>query len=259
MKNYELLYVLPTSQTSEEILANFEDVRKHIEKFGGVMLETLLEHPFLTKAGMSDETKPEELKSLPLVKRKLAYPIKHEKFGFYCLVNFQADSQKLVDIDEFLRLNHAVLRHIILQADPMTTEQLEELETLFARKKAEQEKEEADKKSAELSKEETKRAPKKEEVKVEAPAEPAQEVTPAEEPAKEEEKTEPVKEETRAEEEKKAEPAQEVTPAEEPAKEEKKAKADEEKKEEKKSSRKSKIKLEELEDKLDEILEDTII
>lgn len=252
MKNYELLYILPTSQTSEEILANFEDVRKHIEKFGGVMLETLLEHPFLTKAGMSDESKPEELKALPLVKRKLAYPIKHEKFGFYCLVNFQMEAKKLEDLDEFLRLNHAVLRHIILQADPMTTEQLEELEILFARKKAEQEKEEAEKKSAELNKEEAKRAPKKEEVKAEVPAEPVAEKAEAEEPAKEEMK----EQEAEAE-----EPAKEEapTPTEEPAKEEKKTKADDEKKEEKKTSRKSKIKLEELEDKLDEILEDTII
>lgn len=253
MKNYELLYILPASETSEEIVKNFQDVQKNIEKFGGKMLETLLEHPFLTKAGMSKEDEPDEIKALPVVKRKLAYLINHERFGYYCLVNFEAEGKKIVEIDEFLRLNKIVLRHIILEADPMTREGLERLQSLFARKKAEQDKEEAenskgkdDRKSARKETESV----KKEEVKE---AEPVMEEIVEEKVA---EKPEEIKEE--AVEEKAAPKAEEVKEEkkEEPVKEIKAPKA--EKKEDTKG-KKSKIKLEELEDKLDAILEDTIV
>lgn len=249
MKNYELLYILPASETSEEIVKNFQDVQKHIEKFGGVMLETLLDHPFLTKAGMSKEDEPDEIKALPVVKRKLAYLINHERFGYYCLVNFEAEGKKIVEIDEFLRLNKIVLRHIILEADPMTREGLERLQSLFARKKAEQDKEEAengkgkdDRKSARKEAE----SAKKEEVRE---AEPVTEEKVAEKPEEieeeaVEEKVAPKVEEVK--EEKKEEPVKEI-------------KAPKAEKKEDTKGKKSKIKLEDLEDKLDAILEDTIV
>lgn len=249
MKNYELLYILPASETSEEIVKNFQDVQKNIEKFGGKMLETLLEHPFLTKAGMSKEDEPDEIKALPVVKRKLAYLINHERFGYYCLVNFEAEGKKIVEIDEFLRLNKIVLRHIILEADPMTREGLERLQSLFARKKAEQDKEEAengkgkdDRKSARKEAE----SAKKEEVRE---AEPVTEEKVAEKPKEieeeaVEEKAAPKVEEVK--EEKKEEPVKEI-------------KAPKAEKKEDTKGKKSKIKLEDLEDKLDAILEDTIV
>lgn len=255
MKNYELLYILSASKTTEEIVKDFQDVQKHLEKFGASMLTTLLEHPFLTKSGMPRDEEPEELRVLPMVKRKLAFPIKHEKFGYYVLVNFQAEEKKIEEIDEYLRLHSESLRHIITQADPMTKEQLELLETLFARKKAEQDREEAEKKESGAAKEE-KRAIKREaheEAKAEAPKaeETIAETTETEVKAEEAaalEKAEPEAE--MKTEEAKAETAPEAGKEVEP-----KAEA----KEEKKTTRKSKIKLEELEDKLDEILEDTIV
>lgn len=236
MKNYELLYILPASETSEEIVKNFQDVQKHVEKFGGKMLETLLDHPFLTKAGMSKEDEPDEIKALPVVKRKLAYPIKHERFGYYCLVNFQIEGKKLEDLDEYLRLSKAVLRHIILEAEPMTKEDLERLQTLFARKKAEQEKEEAE---SGKGREERKPARREAEAKTEAKAEVKEEIKEEAKPAEEEKAAAP----KTAEKEPEAKPAEETK---------------EEKKEDGKA-KKSKIKLEELEDKLDKILEDTIV
>lgn len=253
MKNYELLYILPASQTSDEIVKNFDDVKKHIEKFGGKMLETLLDHPFLTKTGMSKEDEPDEIKALPAVKRKLAYPIKHERFGFYCLVNFKAEGNEIEDIDEYLRLNPHILRHMITEADPMTKEKLEQLQTLFARKKAEQDKEEAEK-EASKPKEEPRRLRRKEDGK---PAEKTaeEETQEAEIKEKEIEKTEipAVTAEDKAEESRE----EEKKPSEKSSEEKETDK--ESKKEEKKSGKKSKIKLEELEDKLDAILEDTIV
>lgn len=225
MKNYELLYILPASLTSEEIVKNFQEVQDNLEKLQAKMLTTLLEHPFLTKTGISKEEESEAIKAIPIVKRKLAYSIKHEKFGFYCLVNFETEEKNIKEIDEYLRLNNKVLRHIITAADPMTKEELDKLQELFARKKAEQDKEEAEKGSAK-QKDETRKFKKTEEAPVEV----------------KEEKVEEIKEEEKA------------TEAEE--KEEKK---EDDKKEDKKASKKSKIKLEELEDKLDAILEDTIV
>lgn len=255
MKNYELLYILPASETSEEIVKNFQDVQKNIEKFGGVMLETLLDHPFLTKAGMSKEDEPDEIKALPLVKRKLAYLIKHEKFGYYCLVNFAAEGKKIEEIDEFLRLSKIVLRHIILEADPMTKEELDRLHTLFARKKAEQEREEA-----ESSKGKEDRKPARKEFESEK-REIVKEVAPAPKAVVEEkieekkiiEKTAPKVEEVK--ETVKEEAAKKV----EEVKEMKAEKPEAKKEKEDGKSKKSKIKLEDLEDKLDAILEDTIV
>ncbi|MDD3005971.1 MAG: 30S ribosomal protein S6 [Candidatus Pacebacteria bacterium] len=266
MKNYELLYILPASETSEEIVKNFQDVQKHIEKFGGKMLETLLEHPFLTKAGMSKEDEPDEIKALPVVKRKLAYLIKHERFGYYCLVNFEAEGKKIEEIDEYLRLSKVVLRHIILEADPMTKEEWERLQTLFARKKAEQEREEAEnskgKEDRKTARKET-GAEKKEEVKAVEPAVETVEEEKKEEVAVKEAtlEIEEVKEEKEKEEVKEEESVlkSEEAKIEEKKEESKIEKAPSKEKKEESKGKKSKIKLEELEDKLDAILEDTIV
>jgi ribosomal protein S6 len=132
--------------TGEEIKSAFEDIEKEILKMGGKKLETLLDHPFLSKTEMSKEEGSEELKNLPVVKRKLAYAIKKNRFGFYCLFNFSSEGNKLKEIDEYLKMNKNILRHFILQADPMSKEGLAQLQKLFARKKAEQEKESKQKK-----------------------------------------------------------------------------------------------------------------
>ena len=117
MKNYELLYILPTNITSEEIKTAFSEIEKNVLKLGGKKLETLLDHPFLVKAETSKEEKAEELKNLPIVKRRLAYPIKKNRTGFYCLFNFSSEPDKVKEIDDYLRMNNLVMRHLIVQSD----------------------------------------------------------------------------------------------------------------------------------------------
>ncbi len=228
MKNYELLYILPSNITSSEIKSKFLEIREAISKMGGKMLKTLPNHPFLVKSEFSKE-ELEELRDLPIIKRRLAYPIKKNRFGFYCLVNFSSSSEDVKKINEYLRMNTSVLRHIIIQADPMTEEELKKLEELFARKKAEQEKEEK-KKAAE--RQESKEVRKEKEV--------------AESEKKTEEKVAAAKKEEKKEEEVEKE-------------KEEKEKEEKEKKEESPKKGKKKIKLEELEDKLDEILNETVL
>lgn len=272
MTNYELLYILPSNLTSKEIAGNFKDIRENIEKLGAKMLVTLVDHPFLVKAEASKEEETEDLKGLTIVKKKLAYPIKKNKIGFYCLVNFSIDGADVQKIDRYLALNNTVLRYIIVQADPMTPDELALLHKLFARKRAEQEKEEKDREKEEReAREEKKEARIEKPVLKEVKEEAKEEVVKEEEKKKTAEVKEELKEKAEEEEEKKKEVKKEKK-EEEPKEEKKKAKkekvkeekteeAEEPKEEKKKESgkRKKKIKLEDLEDKLDEILEDTMI
>ena len=236
MKNYELLYILPSNMAGGEIKIAFLEIEKNILKLGSKKLETLLDHPFLTKAETSKEN-AEELKGLPIIKRRLAYPIKKNRTGFYCLFNFSSEPDNVKEVDNYLRMNNAVIRHLIIQADPITKEKIQLLEKLFARKKAEQEKQEKTerkKEKGEVKKENV--APKKKEVEL-ASKEKTKEV-------KEIEKVEEIKTTKETKKEEKGKPREE--------KEAKKAK-------EKATVKKKKIKLEDLEKKLDEILEDTSI
>ncbi len=242
---------------SHEISANFKEINKNIEKLDGEMLETLIEHPFLIKSEASKEENSEELKSLTVVKKKLAYPIKKNKFGFYCLVNFSAEGEKLKEIDNYLKMNNNILRHIIVQDDPMTKEELARLHKLFARKKAEQEKEEKLKESAKEApkgKKEEIKAPADEEVKakkiiIEKKEKIKEEVEDKKEKIKTSKKKEIKTKKTIIE--KKEKIKEEVEEIKEPKKEKEGTK--------KESAKKKKIKLEDLENKLDEILEDTML
>jgi len=241
MNNYELLYILPANITSEEIKTAFLEIEKNILKLDGKKLETLLDHPFLVKAETSKEEDVEELKNLPIVKRRLAYPIKKNRAGFYCLFNFSSEPNKVKEIDRYLRMNNIVMRHLIIQANPITKDEIKLLEKLFARKRAEQEKQEREKQEKSKTKEK-----KKEIKKEEAVVSKRQESKPADE-----EEIKKVKEDIKAEKK-----------TEEIEKKRKKIKKDEveekkEVKEKKTTAKKKKIKLEDLEDKLDEILKDT--
>ena len=244
MNNYELLYILPANIASEEIKTAFLDIEKNILKLGGKKLETLLDHPFLVKAETSKEEDVEELKSLPIVKRRLAYPIKKNRVGFYCLFNFSSEPSKLKEIDSYLKMNDIVIRHLIIQANPITKDEIKLLEKLFARKRNEQEKQEREKQDK-LKSREKKKEIKKEETTVLK----RQEAKPAGE--KEIKKIEgDVKAESKTEKKEEKDIVEET---------EKKQKKTEEDKEEKTTTKKKKIKLEDLEDKLDEILKDTSI
>ncbi|MCK5123125.1 MAG: 30S ribosomal protein S6 [Candidatus Pacebacteria bacterium] len=228
MNNYELLYILPANMAGKEIKNVFEEVEKNILKMGGEKLETLLDHPFLIKAETSKDEESEELKDLPIVKRKMAYLVEKNKFGFYCLFNFSSEPENIQKIETYLRMNKGVLRHLITQTNPMSKEERKELEKLFKRKRAEQEKEKV------KEKKNVKKEEKKIKKEIEKPQELKVDKLPKkEEPKKTEEKVEEIKKEDKKE--------------------------DVKKEKETGSKKKKKMKLEDLEDKLDEILESTNI
>jgi small subunit ribosomal protein S6 len=91
---YELLYILPTTLTDDEV--------------GGIESKV---NATLTKVGAVIES------TKRLGKFKLAYPIKGQRHGHYVLVFFTAETSTVTKIDELLRIMPEMVRHLTLRAD----------------------------------------------------------------------------------------------------------------------------------------------
>jgi small subunit ribosomal protein S6 len=93
MNHYEILLLISSTLTDEEAAAQAVGVSKRIQDAGGRIERE--EH---------------------LGKRKLAYPIEHQKNGFYELIEFEIDPTKLSDVEAALRLEmEAILRHQVVR------------------------------------------------------------------------------------------------------------------------------------------------
>lgn len=101
---YELLYIVSTSFTDEEVGA--------VETKIGALI---------TKLGAKIES------TKRLGKYKLAYAIKDQRHGHYVMSIFSADGSALAKMEENLRINNDILRHLILRADEAGTDQKFEL------------------------------------------------------------------------------------------------------------------------------------
>ncbi|MDO8618302.1 MAG: 30S ribosomal protein S6 [Candidatus Uhrbacteria bacterium] len=97
---YELLYIIPSSFTDEEI-GTIET------KVSGI----------LAKYQASIES------TKRLGKFRLAYPIEHQRHGHYVLVMFEAEKPNVAKIEENLRITSELLRHMILRADEAGSDQ----------------------------------------------------------------------------------------------------------------------------------------
>ena len=91
MNEYELLYIVPTQFTDDEVKDVQKNINGFIEKYGGKLL--------------SEKN---------LGKIRLAYPIKKVAHGTYVLAYFNSDPAQIKDLDRELRLHDEVLRHTIL-------------------------------------------------------------------------------------------------------------------------------------------------
>lgn len=90
---YELLYIIPTSFTDEEV-GTVE------QKISGLF----------TKVGATIES------SRRLGKFRFAYVIKKQRHGHYQLVMFTAEHGTVAKLEELLRITPEVLRHLIVSA-----------------------------------------------------------------------------------------------------------------------------------------------
>ncbi len=59
--------------------------------------------------------------------RRLAYEVRGRKRGIYALTYFQADENKIADLQRDARLSEAVLRVLVLQADELSDEEMKEI------------------------------------------------------------------------------------------------------------------------------------
>lgn len=94
MKAYELLFFVAPTISDEDRVAVMKRIETTIAEGAG-------------KVDNVDEWG----------KRKLAYEINGLTDGDYTLVNFHADPQNVAEIDRVLRINDAVVRHMIVKRE----------------------------------------------------------------------------------------------------------------------------------------------
>jgi small subunit ribosomal protein S6 len=90
MKSYELLYIVPTQYADTEIGNVMTTMKAMVEKEGAVL------------------KRQENLGRI-----KLAYPVKGIRHGSYILMQFEAETEVMNEIDRRVRLAEEVLRHQI--------------------------------------------------------------------------------------------------------------------------------------------------
>ena len=94
MKAYELLFFVAPTISDEDRVAVMKRIETTIAEGAG-------------KVDNVDEWG----------KRKLAYEINGLADGDYTLVNFHADPQNVAELDRVLRINDAVVRHMIVKRE----------------------------------------------------------------------------------------------------------------------------------------------
>ncbi|MEA3464367.1 MAG: 30S ribosomal protein S6 [Patescibacteria group bacterium] len=132
--HYELLYIISNKYSENELSPIIDKVRKIISDNGG-------------NISYSEEWG----------KKKLAYPIKHFRYGYYNLAEFDLAGEKLVKINKALQLASEILRHQIVSKKLKTVQVIEKEKRIaksIVAKKDEEMKEKKgkirDQKSAEL-------------------------------------------------------------------------------------------------------------
>lgn len=76
-----------------------------------------------TVTAVLTDNKAGDLREEVLGKKKLAYPIRHEQYGYYITVEFNLEASALPDLNNTLRLQENVLRHLIIKKKAQTEEE----------------------------------------------------------------------------------------------------------------------------------------
>ncbi len=90
---YDLLYIVPNKYTENEIPQIMKTVNDLIVKRNGKVV-----------------------KEVNYGKRRLAYPVKHNHYGFYILDRIEAQGKDIQTLNGDLRVQDEVLRHLITEA-----------------------------------------------------------------------------------------------------------------------------------------------
>lgn len=101
--HYELLYLISNQFSEEEIKPIIEKVNVLITNNQGKITQ-----------------------SVSLGKKRLAYPIKGFRFGYYILVEFDMPGVNLIKVDHALRMTSEILRQQVVSKEVKTPEQIEQ-------------------------------------------------------------------------------------------------------------------------------------
>ena len=93
MNKYELMFVVNVAD-EEKIKAAVQLVQDVIKKIGGTVDKV-------------DEWG----------KRALAYEVKKQREGYYLVVDFQADSAQISELDRVIKIHEEIIRHIIVKLE----------------------------------------------------------------------------------------------------------------------------------------------
>ena len=91
MRNYEIMYILKADLDDAAREAAMQDLQKLLEENGAKVTNVD------TKFGLRD----------------LAYPINDETKGFYVVLKVEADEAALYQFNRKVKINPAVLRHLV--------------------------------------------------------------------------------------------------------------------------------------------------
>lgn len=94
MRAYEALYIIRLEQDEEQINAVIEKFKTLVENRGGEITK-------LDKWG----------------KRRLAYEIKHNREGFYVLMEFNGEPDTVAELDRVYRITDEVLKFMIIREE----------------------------------------------------------------------------------------------------------------------------------------------
>jgi len=126
--HYEILFIIPNKFTEDEAKTVMSKIEKVITDNEGVITHQAY-----------------------WGKKKLAYEIKRNAYGYYGLLEFDLEGKLLAKIDQALRLSTEVLRHQIVVKKTKSNEEIAKDEKIRA--KIDSKKAEAEKKQAEKTKE----------------------------------------------------------------------------------------------------------
>jgi small subunit ribosomal protein S6 len=129
-QHYEILFIISNKFTEEEALKSFDKVANLITELTGEIT----------------------LKDF-WGKKKLAYVINREHYGYYGLFEFNLDGSKLRDLDEKLRLDSEIVRFIVIKKKIKSDADLKKEKAIAAKIESKKEAEEKEIEEKEVAKE----------------------------------------------------------------------------------------------------------
>ena len=94
MNKYEIMFIVKATMESADVKKSAETYKNLIETLKGKVVE-----------------------AKELGEKKLAYPIKKELNGYYCVMQVEADKEAIQEFDRKIRLDETILRHLIIRQE----------------------------------------------------------------------------------------------------------------------------------------------